>query len=337
MKNRAIAIIGLLTFLLASGAYAQTAAAHPDLASADWSLKQARALNAEPKDAVWKFINNLWGNTDLSPGNGKLCEFHFADLRHSGELSLVVSYDGGGTMDCNDVAVFDKSPVGIDDYDFTSPGMFWYDDIKDINGDGRYELIVDAIVAAPYGGARCWATWPVVYGWNGTGYADVSARFKGFYKETLAGLTRQLAAPASTPAPQPTEISTSQPPGLEARVIRAPQAVPTPAPSDARDLDCTQAEAAKIERFLGISRDAGMSDAIRWAESDDPIMRKFAISILRDIGTPEANGYLRTLSRDPDRNVAMAATSVSRVKTPSAYPTILGELIPLTPGYPPAK
>jgi hypothetical protein len=43
----------------------------------------------------------------------------------------------------------------------------------------------------------------------------------------------------------------------------------------------------KIQRFLG-TRDAGMSDAIKWANSGDPHDRIFATYILGDIGTPGA-------------------------------------------------
>jgi HEAT repeat protein len=57
---------------------------------------------------------------------------------------------------------------------------------------------------------------------------------------------------------------------------------------------CTKAEAAKIERFLGIDKDAGMEDAVKWAGSSDPDQRIFAIAVLKDIGTPSAVDYLRT-------------------------------------------
>jgi hypothetical protein len=48
-----------------------------------------------------------------------------------------------------------------------------------------------------------------------------------------------------------------------------PLPLATPEP-DWRGLNCAKVEAAKIQRFLGISRDAGMSDAIKWADSEDP-------------------------------------------------------------------
>ena len=72
-------------------------------------------------------------------------------------------------------------------------------------------------------------------------------------------------------------------------------------------LACTKAEAAKIERFLGTSRDAGMTDAIKWAASNDPNDREFAVEMLGEIETPQAIEYLGTLSHDSNRQVAESA------------------------------
>jgi hypothetical protein len=78
-----------------------------------------------------------------------------------------------------------------------------------------------------------------------------------------------------------------------------PEALPLAAPEPDRDgLNCTKVEADKIERFLGVSRDAGMSDAIKWADSNDPDDRRFAAWVFADIATPEAIRDLQTLSHD---------------------------------------
>ena len=333
-------VVCFLTCLFAPFAFAQTTATpRPDLVSADWSVSQAHVLNAEPKDAVWKFMLNMAGTADLpnEDNPGKVCEFHFADLRHSGELSLVVIYDGGGTADCNDVEIFDKSPAGIEKYDFEATQDFSFDSIKDLNGDGHGELVVGGGLAG--GGIdHCTARWPVVYAWNGTGYSDVSTKFKGFYRQRLADLKREIAPPASTPAPERAEKWEKQGNGGVDYYVRSggsPQAVTTPAP-EAGDIDCERAEAAKIERFLGISRDAGMSDAIKWANSADPHDREFGAVILSDIGTPEAIEDLQTLSNDPDLNVARSGKDgLLAVKSPVVYPTIQANTE--NTGYPPAK
>jgi hypothetical protein len=274
MNKLASTVICFLTCLFASLAFAQTPTPHPDLATADWSVKQAKILNAESNDAVWKFMLKMAGTADLADSDnpGKLCTFRFADLRHSGALSLVVSYDGGGTADCNDIEIFDKSPTGIENYDFDATQDLSLDSIKDLNGDGHDELIMDSGLAGGGGADHCMATWPVIYAWNGTGYADESARFKGYYRQTLAVLKSQIATqslptPASEQETMEGELTGSNGARAGVRIIRS-RAVPAPPPDAASDTDCLKAEVGKIQRFLG-TRDAGMSDAIKWANSGD--------------------------------------------------------------------
>jgi len=76
---------------------------------------------------------------------------------------------------------------------------------------------------------------------------------------------------------------------------------------DTLDLDCLKVEAAKMERFLGVAKDAGTADAIRWANSNSPEQRGFAAWIFGELRTPKALEYEQTLSRDPDPDVADAA------------------------------
>jgi|SRR5258708_32729790 hypothetical protein len=65
--------------------------------------------------------------------------------------------------------------------------------------------------------------------------------------------------------------------------------------------------------FLGIARDAEMSDAIKWANSDDPNKREFAIDVLSDIGTRDAIEDLRTLSNDTiERSQELRRTTLRR-------------------------
>jgi hypothetical protein len=355
--NKRFAIAAcFLACLYGSFAGAQTAAL-PDLDTADWSAKQAQSLNAQSKQAVWKFLNNLWTGNQNFANEGKLCSFEFADLRHSGELSLAVTYDNGGTGDCNDFDIFDKTPAGIEDYDFGADPVF--DGIEDIDGDGRHEVVVGRSFAS-IGRDHCAAFWPVIYAWDGSGYADVSGQFKGFYRQRLQELTLQLA-PSPTPTPageqaavnaqgavsaqiQTVESLPSEGPGPVRRFIIRPQtAAPsesesTQEASDMGDRDCLKAEPAKIERFLGISTDAGMLDAIKWKNSNNPYDREFAASVLADIGTAEAIGDLRTLSRDPDPDVAATAKAAMEPPwNPCVYPTIQGELLTKGTGAPSAK
>ncbi len=242
-------------------------------------------------------------------------------------------------------------------------------EIKDLGGNGRLELIVPTEITGDYGAAYCVVTGPVIYAWTGDGYSDVSSEYKSYYQQQLAALQKQVeaaeaekkqtrqeaAAPGRNCQDQAATVGENAslgPPstphsgvGVAMAEIGAPhlcwsaqsEAVSEPE-SNWSGLNCLKAEAAKIERFLGISRDAGMSDAIKWASSDNPDDRQFAADIFADIGTNQAQEYLKTLSHDPDRNVAMSGKAWLGGAKPSAtYPTVKGEFIPLTPGYPPAN
>jgi hypothetical protein len=347
-----------------SSAFAQTAAAKPDLASADWSAAQAERLNGVPKKEIWSFMNGGDPGAD-SPGSGKVCEFQFVDLHHSGTLSLVIAYDNGGRAECNDVEIIDKAPTGFRYYDFDATQDFGFASVQDLKHNGHLELVVRGGVAGG-GPGHCIATWPIIYAWNGTGYSDVGRDYKNYYEQYLASLQNEIAsveqsevtrterhkgqAVRESTGPVNDLTTTGSNTGVEQggtdggasmpsnnNSDRLPSPMPPAPPSpesallDSAELDCTKAEAAKIQRYLDISRDAGMGDAVKWAESDDPATRRFAAVILSQIGTREATEYLRTLSHDPDPNVATSGKeSLTAVHAPhrDVHPTIQGQ--PLT-------
>ena len=94
---------------LALPAIAFAASPQDVLASYDWSAKAAPNLstNPPPKEVVAAFIER---GAYLEPADApeKLCAFAFADLRHTGNLSLVASVDTSGRMLCNAVLIIDK-------------------------------------------------------------------------------------------------------------------------------------------------------------------------------------------------------------------------------------
>ena len=199
----------IIACMAASFFAAAPAGAVLPLGSADWPVKDVHNLKLPSNDAVARVLG-----LPNQPGQGEVCESHFADLRHSGQLSLVVVYDNGGTGDCNLVAVLDKSGEAIDDYDFANQTGFSFDSIEDINGDSRDELIVDGGLA---GGEmnHCSVTWPIVYAWTGNGYSDVSVNYPKYYRQQLASLQKQIAdaealkAQAERPPPSYGETATA--------------------------------------------------------------------------------------------------------------------------------
>jgi hypothetical protein len=328
----------LLPSLVASPIVTWAAGSDEDLTKADWSVNAPHDLAHNPpsKDAVSRLI----GLAPDNPSMGKVCDFHFADLRHQGTLSLVVSNDGGGESDCNDVDIYDKTPRGLEDR-MLNIGAAYLDGVEDINGDGRFEVIVDGGAGRecmaecfsmnPFGYCypcrTCTEYWPGVYAWTGSGYTEVSSQYPKYYERELESVKKQIAAiDAAQAAPTPMQSETT-PQGFSGSAITktyesgskqleqvVPQQIATPSPApeaeeppDPSELDCLKAEAAKMERFLGTSKDAGMSDAIQWANSKDPMQREFATGFFRGLGTAEALKYEKTLRLDPDIRVAKSA------------------------------
>jgi hypothetical protein len=306
-------------------------AAPPALASADWSVNAPHNLAKYPPSR--KAVEELLDLGDTTASSPSLCSFIFADLRHTGTLSLVAASDSSGRGFCNDIDIVDRIESG---FESSGPPPTEIGDgidvsklIQDISGDGRREVVVQMEVGGYQGGVHCGLEWQVIYAWTGTGYANVSTEFKGYYRRHLAELKRQTNGESATPVPEEAEKFESQPtdgagPRVEARFIKLSPAVPaaTTALSDSNSvpanddyhIDCLKAEAAKTERFLGVSSDAGIADAIKWSRSNDPLTRDFAATIFDDMGTPEALDHLKTLANDSNSSVAAGPQNDLRVR-----------------------
>lgn len=321
--NKIVAVTFCLTFSLSMPIAVNAGAAPPALASAAWSVNGAYNLASNPPSlaAVQAFEHRAFGVTDES-GPDKVCEFRFADFRHSGNLSLIVTADGGGTGGCNLLYIFDKTPTGFELY--SADGAVGDDLAKSvIDHEGKNGLVLWGYLAGvATNELECEADWPLVFAWTGNGYAEAGSQYKRYYEEYLSSLNKQIAAGSSaaeeaqwkaagqTPAPQPLGDGDSTPvaPGLtEQSVIAAPAASRAAAAASEPDYDCLTLEAAKTESFLGIHSDATMRAAIKDYESNDPYQRILAAVIFSYIGTQEAGADLKTLANDSDSRVAKIA------------------------------
>jgi hypothetical protein len=327
-----------LSCLLTSSGWAQTGAAKPDLVSADWSVKSPHSLASNPPsaDVVWAFVNYLH---DV----GHLCDFRFADLRHSGNLSLVVVIDTGATGGCAGTQIFDKTASGFEHYYIPAEsGDSLRDNIQDINHDGKYELILwGELAPTETQSLSCKAEWPMIFAWTGTAYADVSSQYRGYYEGYLKSLDKHPAASSSIeepPAPGIGQSSTPQPAALPApesgtvesdasnghgfeRFVPAPsQAAAPDSTPGSEDYECKRIEVAKTQAFLGIHSGATMSDAIKDSESEDADKRMVAAAIFSYIGTQEARQDLKELTVDSDQEVAKVAKArLSGEQDPGDY------------------
>lgn len=260
-------------------AQARAAANPPALATDDWSVNSRHnlAMNPPSSDRVCGFMDTAYGGFI-----GHVCDFRFADLRHSGNLSLIVSNDGGGTADCNYTTIFDKTPTGFESYDLDMYGEVYFskdDGVEDINKDGNSELVVWTLEWQPTPvGEEC--TWPRIFAWTRNGYSEVTAHYKKFYENFLNTLRRQLAK-----EPAPGEVQ-------------------QPEPTEEPDYDCLRVQAAKTENLLGQQSTEMMTWAVKAQASSDPYERKLSAVLLSYIRTPEAMMRLRELGSDTDKSVA---------------------------------
>jgi hypothetical protein len=306
----------------------------------------ARNLASNPPslDAVQDFYDRANGDEEAWV---KVCEFRFADLRNSGNLSLIVTVNPEGRQipECNELDIFDRTPTGFESY--TTDGAYGQDlahSVLDINDDGKHELVLRAPLA-PFAmwsmsnknGFTCGtegggAEWPVIFAWTGKGYSEVSDQHKDYYRNYLKSLETRLAAYSSesepaaaqtaNPAPMRPVIEFSVGPGGEgsaparqaslsqitAPAPPTPEAAPTPLSGD---YACTRIEAARTEAFLGVTSDSAMSAAIKDSESKDPNKRILAATIFSYLGNQEAEQDLKTLSNDTDSRVARIAKRVA--------------------------
>lgn len=334
----------LASCFLSGLANAQPRAAKPPaVASADWSVKGARNLASSPPslDAVQDFYDRAFG---IKEPFVKVCEFRFADLRNSGNLSLIVTVnpEGRQTPECNQLFIFDRTPTGFELYNTDAAyGQDLANSVPDINHDGRHELVLwgDLLTPTGYENNRrmsevgCDAEWPLVFAWTGNGYSEVGDQYKDYYRNYLKSLDAQLAAysPESRPAavqpanPAPAVMAfgfqnnSREGSGASHQGTGVQIAAPAPTPEAAttpdwqarrqaqRDYACTRIEAAKTETFLGINSNSTMSAAIKDSESTDPRERILAAAIFSYLGTHEAEQDLETLSNDTDSRVADVA------------------------------
>jgi len=316
-----------------------------DLAESDWSATAKHSLANDPPSAqaVAAFLNRLAKKASIGLPT-EPADFRFADLRGSGTLSLVLL---GGAAHCGDarLIVIDKTSLGFEVYAGDASQNQIAQILKDLDRTGKYELVPELTLFfqdCASGGPR----FPVIYAWTGVGYGNVSERFPEFYKHKLQSLESNIeaaeaelarAAAAKREAwENQTEVSRERIGGMVLRLDRGadPQLILIQPAQPTRSVDASQVaaphtppelvaaygnegnywriEAAKIKRFLGISRDAGIGYAISLAKSDDSRDRVLAAEIFADIPTPEAEGYLRTLSRDSEPPVAGRACYLLR-------------------------
>jgi hypothetical protein len=157
--------------------------------------------------------------------------------------------------------------------------------IKDIEGDGKEELIVPSpLPSDTYRGTKGMAIWPAVYQRKGDQYVEASSHFPAFYESQVL-------------------------PALDKKVTEARDKVGKGLATE-HDLAIAVIARDKVLRVTGQSATAGLSDALEWMRSNHPELRRDAAAVLGDIG--DHDQQLRALSADANPDVSRSARFAMR-------------------------
>jgi hypothetical protein len=233
-----------------------------------WNQSNIAMLRDLDEAAVEKFVN------DLSEGDvhKTVGEFTWADLAGDGRYELITTLDLSGRSFFDYLAVYERDNLG-------RVSVQWFPEetavgklssvIRDLDADGRKELIIPTLFPSGIYAGSVAAAWPAVYKLKNGVYVEASNEFGSFYDaDILPGLLRDIA---------------------EARVKAGTSAAYAP------KLISLTMEKDKILRVLGRDPTAGLDEAREWAGSDDPNLASAAAALLREI-----NGNAGKTSREKE-------------------------------------
>jgi hypothetical protein len=254
-----------------------------ELANRPWNAANIGALRALDKAAVVRFSNMIGGKKGtawLGTEDG-ISGFTWADLAGDGKYELLMTVV---TKCCGYLFIcWQEAPGKLRVQSYQGAGYDLAQMIRDLNGDGKQELILyghvdtdDRISTLPAPVAE----WPQVYRLQNGRYVEASREFPRFYdseilpelekgmSEARQDVAAQHGKPKPTPGPQ---------------FIQQKGDWPLPP----RALAAGVMERDKILRVLGRDPEAGLSQAWEWVKSDDPYLVQDAVDTLEDIGGHE--------------------------------------------------
>lgn len=243
-----------------------------------WTAANISKLRALNEAALSKFCDSLWDRNSIDDWSRDNDKFIWVDLAGDGKYQLVLSEV---TRCCGFTHIFwQDAPGRIREQLYNAPGdpngM-----IKDLNGDGKHELIFIGSLdttGATWGNALTpVATWPMVFRLRGDRYVEASRDFPSLYdREILPPLEKEIGEAAKS-----AHSNLRKPlPALDSERAENLR-------SSERHLAVLVMERDKILRVLGRDPNAGLDHAREWLKSDDPQLVGYAVTTLEEIGGHE--------------------------------------------------
>jgi hypothetical protein len=199
-----VALLGLAIIVpVKAGATASAA----EIAHVPWDVANISTLRLLDRDSIQNFVNSPEAHktfvgepalNGFSPVN--VVQFEWADFAGNGKYALVVVWntppaaeEGISIYQQNAVGKIDSPQVDLEGYGHEGPLK---DAIRDLNGDGKKELLVNIGFGEGTDKAETPLTqWPAVYRLQNGQYVEASREFPGFYdREVLPPLEAKIAA-----------------------------------------------------------------------------------------------------------------------------------------------
>jgi hypothetical protein len=271
-------LISLVFFTFLGNAFAS------DIGARAWNRSNISTLRGADKAAVAEFINSTLKRGSLKVQPSDVTDFAWGN-GGGGNSNLLTLLDFSGRGVINIVTIYSRGPAGK----IKSQEIFgWHLDslgrrLRDLNGDGKDELIVPTEIAAPgtWFPSMDTPTWPAVYELEGGRYVDGSRDFPNFYNtEILPALDKSVAR-----LQHEAGVDSGFGDALAQKIL----------------------ERDKILRVLGRNPTAGLSQAYVWMNSDDPQLLQCAVATFRDIGGHDEEMRAAQKKIGPAINHEMAA------------------------------
>jgi hypothetical protein len=165
-------------------------------------------------------------------------------------------------------------------------------DVRDLNKDGKVEIITWSVLAESICHADC-VVWPSVYEFeDGKGlYVDASAKYLSYYKKEVRPALEKRLADRKALNSDELDKDGDKPAGWWKQHAIADIYVA---------LD-------KVSRLLGEDPKAGYDRAVSWVKDGDSGLRNNAIQVFSEIGDAPSIGHLKALALDKDAPVSLRA------------------------------
>jgi len=219
-----------------------------------WDAANINALRALDKAAVVILLDNLAetaSGTWIPSEDDILSGFTWVDLAGDGRYELLAIYH---SRCCSVLYIYwQDAPGKVSVQGYSTAGEL-DKTIRDLNGDGKRELVLYAYLKSSGPGVGPTAMWPQVYRLQNGSYVEASRDFPSFYDtEVLPQLEHDIGKARESP----------------------------------RDQAVLVMERDKILRVLGRDPNAGLAQAREWVKSPDSRLVADARVVFDDIGGHE--------------------------------------------------